>query len=359
MASIKNHDEEFSKALGDSLYVRIREALYSISRSNAIMDGEELKQVANILPAEELVQSKQDEAKDIQWGDRSNQDTNNYNGEILDAGSEEIVQIEEDVNKVHDIPIEEGDTWTVLKGKRNSEIIDANSEEIVEADSEEIVQIVEDVNKGRNIPIEEGDTWTILKGKSNSEIVDADSEEIVQIEEDVKKVHDIPIEEDDTKSVPKEKRNVYISSGVKQALDTLERAISLVREYGFHSRRSFSSFAKEATGCTEKGGMVDSYSAKLIQPSAKNGVSVEELSSNNIPQEPSEDLYEIQNFRWFMLLFLWSLKGTKVMILYPPMWSVWRYKPTNTKCSLLGNICLTEALISFLFPLGTQERMLT
>ncbi|KAJ1427419.1 hypothetical protein SESBI_09671 [Sesbania bispinosa] len=214
-----NHDREFSNTLGDSLYVISREALYRTSRSNA-MDGEQLNQVATILPTEELIRNKQDGAKDIFCEDRSNQyAAHNYNGEILDASiedivganNEKIVQIEEDVNKVHDIPIEEADNEEIVEA--NSEEIvqieedvnkvhdipneEADNEEIVYENSEEIVQIEEDVNKVHGIPIEEAD---------NEEIVYANKEEIVQIEEDVNKVHGIPIEETDNEE------NVYANS---------------------------------------------------------------------------------------------------------------------------------------------------
>ncbi|KAL1338295.1 hypothetical protein AAHE18_10G201700 [Arachis hypogaea] len=54
----------------------------------------------------------------------------------------------------------------------------------------------------------------------SKEIVEADNKEIVQIEEE---------EEDNKKDHGK--RNVYISSEVRQALETLEKAISVVREH--------------------------------------------------------------------------------------------------------------------------------
>ncbi|XP_027351642.1 uncharacterized protein LOC113862706 [Abrus precatorius] len=82
VASIMGHDKdkEFSKALEDSLYVRIREALYNISGSKA-MNGKELKQDASVVPAEEPIQqSEQYEAKYVSCEDSSNQRANNYNG---------------------------------------------------------------------------------------------------------------------------------------------------------------------------------------------------------------------------------------------------------------------------------------
>ena len=109
------------------------------------------------------------------------------------AGSEEIVQIDEDVNKVLGVPIEEGDSLSVLMEKENGEIVDADNEEIVETVSEEIVETEKDVNK----------------------------------------VHGIPVEEDDTKSVLKDRMNVYIRSDVRNAIETIERVISVVRKCGF------------------------------------------------------------------------------------------------------------------------------
>ncbi|KAL1291685.1 hypothetical protein HN51_060220 [Arachis hypogaea] len=87
----------------------------------------------------------------------------------------------------------------------------------------------------------------------SKEIVEADNKEIVQIEEE---------EEDNKKDHGK--RNVYISSEVRQALETLEKAISVVREHGFqfHSLLPSATFASEGSIHIEKGGTVDSNSAK-------------------------------------------------------------------------------------------------
>ncbi|RDX76462.1 Dihydroneopterin aldolase 2 [Mucuna pruriens] len=249
VASMMGHDKDkdFSKALEDSLYVRIREALLSVSGSKA-KDGEELKRVASIVPAEELVQSE-DGAKDVSCEDSSNQCANNYNGESLDARSEEVV--EEDCKEI--VQIEEEDVIKVVKGKENGEIVDADNEEIVEIDSEEIVQIEKDVNKVHDIPVEEGDTRSVLKGMN-------------------------------------------IRSDVRRAVETIERVISMVQEYGFHSLMSTSNSADEESHCKEKGGTVDSNSAKIIQVCLKNEVSVQ-VSSSNTLEETSEEIGRIQNFR--------------------------------------------------------------
>ncbi|CAJ1881863.1 unnamed protein product [Sphenostylis stenocarpa] len=231
-------DKDFSKALEDSLYVRIREALVT---------GEETKQDASFVPDGELIQSEdEDGAKDISCEDMSNQGP--------------------------------GD------------------EEVVEADCKEIVQVEEDVNKVLEVPTEKGDSWSVLNGKENGQIVDAGNEEIVEIEKDVNKVNDSPVEEDDSKSVVKDKMNGYVRSDVRRALETIERVISAVKEYGFHSLMHTSNSAQQESHCMGKGGIVDSSSAKPSQACLKNEVSVKE-SSSNIWEETSEDPATIQSFR--------------------------------------------------------------
>ncbi|KAE9621723.1 putative START-like domain-containing protein [Lupinus albus] len=227
VASKKSHDKELIKAMGDPLYVRIRKTLYSINGSKAI-DGEDLTQVANILPAEDLIQSKQDAPKYISWEDRSNRHENILNGEIV--------------------------------------------EDNIETVEEDIVEIVQE-----------------------------DYGEIVQIEKDDKKVdEDIPNEQVDIdiRSIVKGNRNVNISSEVKLALGTLDRAISMVRKNRFHRRRSSSSCANEESRDTEKSGLVDSYSSKLVEECSKTEFSFQVSNSNileEISQEPRTNSF-IQNF---------------------------------------------------------------
>ncbi len=57
-------DEDFSKALGDPLYTKIREALYSTNVSKRSVEGKELKSDACILPEEHLIGCTQDDMRD-------------------------------------------------------------------------------------------------------------------------------------------------------------------------------------------------------------------------------------------------------------------------------------------------------
>ncbi|KAL9332170.1 hypothetical protein ACSQ67_001780 [Phaseolus vulgaris] len=325
-----NKDKDISKALEDSLYVKIREAL---------LTAEELKQDASFVPAEEPIQNEQNGLKDISCESTRNQCAGGE--QVVEAGCKETAEVQEDVNKVLEVPIEEGDSWSVLNGKGNGEIEGADNEviveivknvnkmsdipveedvnkvlevPIVEGDSwsvlngkgnGEIVEIEknvnkvsdipveEDVNKVLEVPIEEGDSWSVLNGKGNGEIEGADKEEIVEIEKNVNKVSDIPVEEDDTRSVLKDKMNGYVRSDVRKALETIERVISMVK---FHSRTSTSNSAEQEFHNMEKGGTVDPSSAKPVQVCLKDEVSVKE-SNSNIREEASEEPATTQSFR--------------------------------------------------------------
>ncbi|KAI5448647.1 hypothetical protein KIW84_015882 [Lathyrus oleraceus] len=191
VASVMSQDkEEFSKALGDPLYARIREALYSTSSG-------ELPQVARIHPAEDLVESKK--------------------GEV----------------KVANNVVPSATNATVLE---NSETFG----EIVELGKEEIVESVENDVKANDIPNDK------VGGVAQNG-----------------------------------KRGVYIRSEVEQALETLDKAISMVREYRLRSPIATSSFANEESPCMKKYGRVDSFSIKTVKPCYQNEVSVSSYSLEN------------------------------------------------------------------------------
>ncbi|WJX11375.1 hypothetical protein P8452_01997 [Trifolium repens] len=228
VASVMSHDkEEFSNALGDPLYARIREALYSTTTSGSEdVNSTELQQVARIHPAEGLVENKQGGENDVSKEDKRNQCSNNFTSLTMDA-----------------TVLEDGKVFG----------------EIVELGKEEIMQSVEDVDKVNGILDEVG-----------------------------------PI-------VQKGKRSVFIRSDVEQALETLEKAISMVREYRFHVDTASSSFAKEESPCMKKHGRVNSYSTTNFKPCDKNEISVE-VPNNDIQEGTSEEApwtnSDIQNLRY-------------------------------------------------------------
>ncbi|MED6182474.1 hypothetical protein PIB30_028741 [Stylosanthes scabra] len=200
VASMKSHgEEELSKALGDPLYVRIRESLYSSNGSKAkVIEELELKQDVKILPsAEDLVENKQNEAKDAVEEDRNNQEAN-------------II------------------TSMVVNG-----VVADNS-------------------------------------KAISEIIEVDSEDIVQSVVENMVVNEIPKEEPGT-SVSKSKKSVHTSSEVAQALETLDKAISVVRQYKLHS-----------------------HSPKFTLPSSRDEVAVE-VTNRDIHERISQEAASINS----------------------------------------------------------------
>ena len=126
-----------------------------------------------------------------------------------------------------------------------------------------------------------------------------DSEDIAQNGENHEEVNEIPSEEVDA-SIPKGSRNVYISSEVEQALETLDKAISVVRKYRLHSSMASSSVPNEESPRMTKGGRVDSHLGKLTHQSSKSEVTVEVSNSDTLErtsQEGPATNSDIQNFR--------------------------------------------------------------
>lgn len=228
VASVMSSDkEEFSKALGDPLYARIREALYSTTTSaSEVANSGELQQVAKIHPAEYLVESKTGGEKDASEEDKISQCANNDMSPTMDA--------------------------TELE---NSKAFG----EIVELDKEDIIQSVEDDEKVSVIPNKEVGTIA-QKGKS-----------------------------------------IFIRSDVKQAIETLDKAISMIREYRLHSEMASSSFANEESPYMEKIDRVDSYSTNIVKPCDKNEVRVE-VPNKDILEGTSQEALStnsgIQNLRY-------------------------------------------------------------
>ncbi|XWS56095.1 hypothetical protein CRYUN_Cryun09bG0057000 [Craigia yunnanensis] len=110
VASVSNSDEDYSKALGDPLFSLIREALYSSNKSDEVLEMQELKSEARLLPNENLIGGTQDDdTHDIEQKVHANdlagesplkkaQDTKRKAfGEIEEEESEENTCLEEGV----------------------------------------------------------------------------------------------------------------------------------------------------------------------------------------------------------------------------------------------------------------------
>jgi len=257
-----SHDKgEFSKALGDPLYVRIRDALYNTSGSKA-MNGEELRQVASVLPAEDLVESEQGGEKDASKEDMSNQ----YANDVMPMAMNIEVQD---------------------SSKTFNEIVEVDCEEIVQGEEKDASKEDISYRYANNVVPMAMNTKVLDGSKKFAEIVEVDIDEILQIEEANEEVKDIPNKEVDM-SVLRGKRSTYIRSEVEHALETLDKAISMVREQRLHSRVASSSVADEESHFLKNDDRVDTYSLKLTQPSSKNEVSVE-VPNGDIPEGASQE----------------------------------------------------------------------
>ncbi|MBA0850276.1 hypothetical protein Goshw_027746 [Gossypium schwendimanii] len=166
VASVSNHDKDYSKALGDPLFALIRETLYASNKSGEVLEVHEPKSEALLLQNESLIERTQDDMHDI--------------GKKVCA-NDHAVEIP---------PWKEQDT--VIKS---------------------FGEIEEEETEGSTQP-EEADNITF----------------------DANGVND--------------KRKISIRPEVQDALRTLDKVISLVRQHGFNSRTSFSD---EETANLEEG----------------------------------------------------------------------------------------------------------
>ncbi|KAF5473964.1 hypothetical protein F2P56_005910 [Juglans regia] len=165
VSSMSKTDKDFIDALGDPLYTKIREALYSPNISERTVEGEKIKTDACIFPEEHLIANKQDELVDIR-------------------------------QEVH------CDYHASESEPKNAVVTDR---------------------------------------KAFGEIEEEESEENKHFEEDGKDTDHISTKESNEGCNVNGKRNISIRSEVEQALGTLEKVISVIREYGFNAQTGFSS----------------------------------------------------------------------------------------------------------------------
>ena len=213
VSSMFKSDEDFSKALGDPLYTKIREALYSTNVSKRSVEGKELKSDACILPEEHLIGSTQDDMRD----------TN------------------PEVNITYHVSESE---------PKNARVADS---------------------------------------KAFGEIEEEESEESRHFEEDSKDIDQISTEEFIESSNVNGNRKILIRPEVEQALGTLEKVISMVREFGFNAQTRFSSgVTSEEPPIMEKGLLKDSNSSE-DERVCSNGEVIVEVSKKEIIERTSQE----------------------------------------------------------------------
>ncbi|XWS66582.1 hypothetical protein CRYUN_Cryun05aG0212000 [Craigia yunnanensis] len=180
VASVSNCDEDYSKALGDPLFALIREALYSSNKSGGVLEVQELKSEAHLLPNENLIEGTQDDTHDIGQRVHAN-----------DHASESSLEKAQDT-----------------------------------------------------------------KRKSFGEI-EEESEESTCLEKGLKTTNQPSTNKFTDINVLNAKKRISIRPEVEEALGTLEKAISIIRQYGFNAQSRSSSFSTEETANLEEGAVKD------------------------------------------------------------------------------------------------------
>ncbi|KAL5806376.1 hypothetical protein ACOSQ4_029109 [Xanthoceras sorbifolium] len=202
VASISNYDEDYSKALEDPLYTHIRETLYSTNISSESLITNESTYDLSILPKEQFI-------------------------EIIPNG---LNYMEQEVHNVDHTCESKPKEAQVSQRKIVSEIEEEKSEESSYLESE-----TDEEERKRTTHIEEGS---------------------------------IGIDHSFTNNIPEKchmngKRNAFISHEVEQALETLDKAIYMVREYGLRSQTKLSSgLTNEELLNTDMGAEKDSTSSE-------------------------------------------------------------------------------------------------
>ncbi|GMP98511.1 hypothetical protein CsSME_00046365 [Camellia sinensis var. sinensis] len=203
VASVARGDENFSKALRDPLYARIREALYSDKKQKGALEPENVKNGACIFPEERV--------------------------EPMLAGNGNMdLEVIGDGHAIETLP-----------------------KDVVVVDHQARTEI--------------------------EEIVEEDIEQSRHLEEDGKEIRNPTTSQIEEKCYVNNYKKVGINPQVKQALETLEKAISIFRERGFDPQtRSFLGVTREECLDLGKGAVRNSKSLEDGQICSNGGVSKNE-----------------------------------------------------------------------------------
>lgn len=263
MVSVSSYNEDYCKALEEPLYVRIREALHSTEESEEPMIAEELKNGACILPEEHLIEA-------VKFGpNKTEQMVCNvtHDGDSLENNAQVT-----DINVVSEIEEEES---------RETTQVDQDDKGIHQS-------LTDDVPKFCNSCSLQNDTQVTdinVVGESEEEEIEGS---ICSDENDMDMYQHLN-DEVPEKSRVNIRKKISFSPGVEQALETLETAISMVREYGFNSQsKSFFDLTIEKTTKVEMGVVKESSSSEnRVHPEVevcKKEITDVELSKKEITE---------------------------------------------------------------------------
>lgn len=247
VSSTFTSDEDFSKALRDSLYTRIHEALYSTNQSIGVLEEKELNSESSHLPIE-------------------------Y----------ETINTLDELEKEHKRDLEEKEL--------NSDLSNLSEEQKAANYSDDLEVTDQKINCDYHAVESPLKDVRVAGTTAICEIEELKSEESKHFKEQ------ILIEKVMKRSPVGGKRN--ISSEVEQALGTLEKVISMVREYGFNTRmQSSNEFGVERTPKV-KIAVKDSKSLEDVVCSRLEAhVEVEKEVEQTSSQESDKNSSSIENAR--------------------------------------------------------------
>ncbi|XP_015577814.1 uncharacterized protein LOC8259782 isoform X1 [Ricinus communis] len=207
VASVSNYDEDYSKILEDPMYARIHEALVSVVEPNETMERQELQSDSCL---------QEDSTRDMQ---NSLADMEQNISRIEDA-SESVVRNEEVTDKKTFAEIEEGETH----------------------ESEGSIPLKDEIRCTKPEVHSDNHVAEILQNtrKEISEIEEEESGFSIDLEDDDRSIDEPITDKVANRSPVNWRTNIMLSPEVERALDTLETAISLVRERGSNSLARFS-----------------------------------------------------------------------------------------------------------------------
>lgn len=219
VASVTKGDEDFSDALKDSLYARIRKALYSDNIPNGNAALEQKKDVCQL-------------------------DEERRNGKeahvILDEGARDDsgpAELQKDFKKDASLRLDErtGDGNGALEHQDMIKDAYVHLDQVTRTN-------VEDKSPEKKVHFDNGlissslqDNFVAGDNKVHCEIeeINEDTSEMIEsLDENDKKVCNSPANQ--LVNVPANNKKVVIRSEVRQALGTLEKAISIIRDFGYN-----------------------------------------------------------------------------------------------------------------------------
>ncbi|KAJ6994323.1 hypothetical protein NC653_017218 [Populus alba x Populus x berolinensis] len=271
VASVSNHDEDYSKALEAPMYARIREALYSTENANEAMEWKEPEADACLLQQEHSAEDIKENLGDVELnilGDNDASEASPENaqvvvnksfGEIKEENSQESRHLKDESLGVMELNIhgDDGgseafpDNALVMDNKSFGGIKEEKNPESRHLNDgmrgmEQRVHCNDNGNEsGRNIAL-------ATVRKTFIEIEEEESEDSRRLMRDCRVIGQTSSNNISLKSPGNSTRNIRISSDVGRALETLEKAISMVREYGNSLTRSFSRKTNEENKNLEK-----------------------------------------------------------------------------------------------------------